>query len=98
MERYFQFMARKTVLLEVSNIPTSSHRLYTMPIKIPKWIFQGPEQADSKIYMEEQRPKNSQDIPKEAWSGASCPEDVEIYCTAMPIMAVLLAEKLTSEA
>ena len=28
--------------------------------------------------MEEQRPKNSQDIPEEAWSGAIRPEDVEI--------------------
>lgn len=58
-------MARKTVCWQSQVSHFESWALHTAD-QNPKWIFQGTEQADSKIYIEEQRPKKSQDIPGEA--------------------------------
>ena len=99
MEEGFQFMARRFDMSQVSNIPRLSHRLYTMPIKIPTGFLKELNKPTRRFIWKTKDPRIAKTFLKKHEVGRLAQKMWKFIIKLCGLwQCVIGTEKLTSEA
>ena len=99
MEEGFQFMARRFDMSQVSNIPRLSHRLNTMPIKIPTGFLKELNKPIQRFIWKNKDPRIAKTFLKKHEVGRFAQKMWRFIIKLCGLwQCVIGTEKLTSEA